>query len=251
MAITLFGAASTPTDGAAATNTTDPTVLTPPSSMVAGQLVIVYGSKRVASGAISMSNAGGQTWTQIGSTHNGSTATLSAAAFWCTFNGTWSANPSVSFSSTTCNIAVMLVFSPNTVGNIWNYSASQNLSSFASGSATPSTNGGSGGLFTPPNATAINVYVAMTDDDNTYTIQAPANGWSNTGLSAQYRNTSGTDASMAFLYQATSNNTLLGNGNYSLATNGPDGGIWGIWSFYETSPPVTNNSGFFGLMGGM
>lgn len=228
----IFGVGSTPTDGAAATNVSDPTVITEPASMLSGDLCVIYATKRVATGAISMSATGGQTWTQVGSTHNSSTATLTGAVFYCTFNGTWSAHPSVSFSSATNNIAVMIVVRPSSSTNTWSVESLEALSSFA---ASPSS---SSSTFTPSHNNNITIFFSSTDDDNTWTPSG--SGWINTGLSAQYRNTSGSDASQAFTYKINQT-TLSGAATLLESTLGNDPGIKSLYSFYEVAPAAPHS----------
>lgn len=243
MAITFFGAASVPADGASATNTADPTAFSNPpiASMTAGDLAIIYAAKRNATGTISISNTGGQSWTDVGSV-NSSGGTLTGNAFWCTFNGTWSAAPSVSFSATTNNTVVMIVFRPDGTTYTWGYdtysagtASNPSLTSFAAIASPGST------WITPPTPTHDNnITIAgwNTDDDNTWGTLTGA-GWSKTGLSAQYRNTSGSDTSQSFAYliQTTAQQTT--NVTQTELTLGNDGGLL-LWiTFYEIPPVVT------------
>lgn len=109
MAITLFGTASTPSDNG--TNTTNPTVVTPPGSMVAGQLVYLIACGANTSGDVTLDgNQGGQSWTALTQRN---TTRHRVRCFHCVFNGTWTANPSVAMPGTANNIVRMLVFSPS------------------------------------------------------------------------------------------------------------------------------------------
>ena len=58
MSITYFGSASTPADNG--TNTTNPTAVTPPGSMQAGDLVLMIAQSRDSTATLAISNAGGQ-----------------------------------------------------------------------------------------------------------------------------------------------------------------------------------------------
>jgi hypothetical protein len=61
MAITYYGSASRPADNG--TNTSNPTAVTPPGGMLAGDLVLMIAQRRASSGTLAISNAGGQSWT--------------------------------------------------------------------------------------------------------------------------------------------------------------------------------------------
>jgi len=117
MAITYFGSASTPTDNGTSTGT--PIAVTPPGSMVTGDLVVMYGYYRGTS-TITVSAAGGQFWFTMVPSATATNLTLSYAAFYCRYNGTWGTNPSLAFStsSTNCNV-IMHVFRPTAGANTW------------------------------------------------------------------------------------------------------------------------------------
>lgn len=117
MAITYFGSASTPADNGTSTGT--PKAVTPPVSMVVGDLVVMFGYYRGTS-TIAVSAAGGQTWTTLVTSSTASGPVLSTFATWCRFNGTWSTDPSLSFSTSSTNTnAVMHVFRPTSSSNTW------------------------------------------------------------------------------------------------------------------------------------
>lgn len=81
-----FGSASTPADGAATTNTADPTAVTPPTGMLEGDLVFLVGHKRLATGTLTISQAGGQSWTTLFGTDIHTTVTT-GQVFAATFDG--------------------------------------------------------------------------------------------------------------------------------------------------------------------
>jgi len=226
--MTFFGAASTPTDGASATNTADPTAVTPPGSMTSGDLVFFFGLKRNATGTIAISNAGGQTW-NTAFTHVSSTAVLTVGAFYCIFNGTWAANPSLSFSATTNNTAVMVVFRPSVrCGFVGLDSGARND---IISSAAPSAGTLTVVSWTPAYDSNVSVVVLASDDDNTWTISG--SGWTQSGLSAQYRNTSGSDTSCVFAYQIQSIAAATGQIALTQATNANDPAEIGRFTFDE------------------
>jgi hypothetical protein len=233
MAITFFGVASTPADSATATNTADPTAVTPPGSMLSGDLVVMYGQRRGA-GLPSISNAGGQSWTTLSQDISG-TATLGVTCFTCIFNGTWSVNPSISYGATTCNTAVMLVFRPSAGSKFVLDPTTNELATTANGSladfaaaASKTWNG-----YATQATSSVAVAAWFTDDDNTWGTLT-GSGWSKTSLSAQYRNTSGSDQSCTFAYNIQSSMVTLANVTQTELTLGNDGGCGHIIVFYET-----------------
>ena len=117
MAITYFGSASTPADNGTSTGT--PIAVTPPVSMVTGDLVVMFGYYRGTS-TIAVSATGGQTWSTAMASTTASGPTLSYFVTYCRYNGTWGANPSLSFSTSSTNTnVVMHVFRPTTGTNVW------------------------------------------------------------------------------------------------------------------------------------
>ena len=218
MTITLFGQASTPADNGA--NVTNPTVVTPPGSMASGDLVLLFAHSRATSGTLSMSQAGGQSWTSL-TQHN--TTTCRRRIFWCIFNNTWSANPSVTIG-TTCNTVVMLVFRP-TQG--YAFSADQALTdAVVSAPGSPFTVTITGQTIAS-NSVCIAAWACIAA--NTWGTLAGA-GWSKTGLTAQYRNTSGSDQTSSFAYFIGSGVT----GNVSQNESAGTAGASSILSFKET-----------------
>jgi hypothetical protein len=185
--ITLFGSASTPADNS--TNTADPTAVTPPASMQDGDLVVMFALARVAGLTMTISASGGQSWN---SGTQRSTTNLSMRMFWCRFNGTWGANPSVSFGSTTCNTVVMQVFRPNIVSDAWSVSAGDASNTFIGGT-TPTITG-----ITPIDNSVVTVACWGTTG-SAGTFSNPLPGWSQAGT-AQYRNTSGSGMTGAVAY---------------------------------------------------
>ena len=87
--ISYVGSSSTPVDNDG--NNTQPAVVTPPSSMESGDFVLLIEAHR--GGSPSISETGGQTWTEIGSASNN----LRTRVAYCIFNGTWAANPSIDY----------------------------------------------------------------------------------------------------------------------------------------------------------
>jgi hypothetical protein len=220
MSITYFGSASTPADNG--TNTANPTVVTPPGSMQAGDLVLMIAQSRDSTATLAISNAGGQSWTS--ETQQNQT-NCRIRLFWCRFNGTWSANPSVSFGNTNPHIVVMHVFRPSNTSSVWQVDVAQVSGNFAAPPA-PRT-------VTIPGITTIMcgalVFAAWaTADDNTWGSLTA--GWSTPG-SAQYRNTSGSDQSQTHAYRVMATAGASGNVSKNQATLGGDAGAYLIIAF--------------------
>ena len=218
MSITYFASASTPPDRSS--NTTNPTVVTPPGGMLAGDLVLMIGESRASSGTLAISSAGGQTWTS-GTQVNQTNCRI--MLFWCRFNGTWSANPSVSFGNTNQHIVVMHVFRPSNASSVWQVDVPQVSASYAAP--------GGAHTVTIPGITTITdgalVFAAWaSSDDNTW--GALTAGWSIPGL-AQYRNNSNLSQTHAYRVMATAG--ASGNVSKNQATLGGDAGAYLIIAF--------------------
>jgi len=221
MGITYFGSASTPADNG--TNTANPTAVTPPGSMRAGDLVLMIAQARASSRTLAISSTGGQAWT---SETQQNRTNCRIRLFWCRFNGTWSANPSVSMGSTNCNTVAMHVFRPSNTSSVWQIDVAQASGNFASPPAPNRT-------VTIPGITTITdgalVFAAWaTADDNTW--GSLTGGWSTPG-SAQYRNTSGSDQSQTHAYQVMTTAGASGNVSKNQLTLGGDAGRYLIIAF--------------------
>ena len=220
MSITYFGSASTPID--TGTNTTNPTVVTPPGSMLAGDLVLMIAQARTSSGTLAISNAGGQSWTS--ETQQNQT-NCRIRLFWCRFNGTWSANPSVSFGSTINHIVVMHVFRPSNTSSVWQVDVAQVSGNFAVPPVPRTVT--IPGITTITDGALVFATWASTDDNTWGSLTA---GWSTPG-SAQYRNTSGSDASQTHAYEVMAATGASGNVSKNQATLGGDAGAYLIIAF--------------------
>jgi hypothetical protein len=237
---TFFGAVGVPSDPG--TSAVSPVAFANPpiASMAAGDLVVVYAYCRNASATIDLNVSGGQNWT-LETLHNSSTATLSGRVFWCRFDGTWDAAPSFTFSSTTNTNVVMVVYRPVTSTNSWALSAASttahenSLRSFAAAANVGIPQ--DAGSYTPAQNNNVTVCFVSTDDDNTWTAAGGTTFTKITSPSAQFRNTSGSDASssVAWLFQTTASSVSAEN-VFTEATLGNDPGIIGFYIFYEYTP---------------
>lgn len=193
MPITFFGAANNPTDNGSLGGP-GPIAVTPPASMVAGDFVVLAGQCKTAED-ISVSEAGGQTWTALAHWTAISGVTDRMRLFYARFNGTWSADPSLSVPTDTDAFTVaMMVWRPSASDNLWDVDVAQvSTSAAAPGSPFDVTIAG----ITTLTDGALVLGGWASADNNSWALQT--GGWANAGL-AQYRNSLGTDQSMSFGY---------------------------------------------------
>lgn len=222
---TFFGVTSSPADNGTSTATT--ITLTPPGSMTAGDLVYVVQWQR-GTATFSIGVTGGQLWNSLTRHTDGSV--LSTQAHWARFDGSWAANPRFDFSAGTNTNALMLVFRPTSTSKLLAVDVAQATASFAAGS-TPFTKTITGHTRTKSSCVTIGVWIS-TDDNSWGSLSG--SGWSQTSLTAQYRNTSGSDMSLAAAYNIGSGAT--NNVSLNQSVNGGDAGRTAIVSFYEYDP---------------
>lgn len=195
MAITYFGSANNPLDDGSLGGP-GPITVTPPGSMVVGDLVLLVGQCKTAED-ISVAEASGQTWNALDHWTAISGKTDRIRIFWCRFSGSWGADPSLSVPTDTDAFTVTLhVFRPTTSGNTWAIDVAQVSTSNDIAPSTPFDVTITG--ITTLTDGALVVAGWATADDNTWAIQT--GGWSNIG-GAQYRNSFGTDQSHSLAYQ--------------------------------------------------
>ena len=215
--ITYFGSASTPADNG--TNTTNPTVVTPPGGMLAGDLVLMVAQVRNSSGTLSIpaAGAGGQSWTTLAQQNQ---TLCRIRLFWCIYNGTWTATPYVSFNlaGTYTITAVMHVFRPSNISSAWVVDVAQVSANFAA-PASPFT-------VTIPGITTITdaaLVFAVWASRDANTWGALTAGWYTPGL-AQYRNMSGAYQSQTHAYRIMAPAGATGDVSKNQLTLGGDAG---------------------------
>jgi hypothetical protein len=218
--IIYFGSASTPIDWGS--NNANPTAVTPPGGMLAGDLVLMIGQARANAGALTISNAGGQIWTAE-TQQNQSNCRL--RLFWCRFNGTWSANPSVSMGSASNNTVVMHVFRPSNPSSVWQVDVPQVSGNFAAPIAPFTVT--IPGINTITNGALVFATWASVDDNQWGSLTA---GWTTPG-SAQYRNMAGSDASQTHAFRIMMTSGATGNVSKNQLTLGGDAGARLIIAF--------------------
>ncbi len=218
--ITYFGSASTPVDNGS--NNANPTAITPPGGMRAGDLVLMIAQARASAGVLTISNAGGQSWTSE-TQQNQTNCRL--RLFWCRFNGVWSANPSVSFGSSACNTIVMHVFRPSNTSSVWQVDVPQVSGNYAAPPAPRTVT--IPGISTITDGALVFATWASSDDNTWGALTA---GWTTPG-SAQYRNMAGSDSSQTHAYKIMATAGASGNVSKNQVTLGGDAGAYLIIAF--------------------
>ena len=192
MTISYYGHAANPADSATVkfANPDAPLPITPPSGMATGDLVFVIVALRDLSG-LSVSNAGGQTWTSESNIQFGS---VTHRRFWCTFNGTWSANPTftAAYLGTYAKMsAVMLVFRPSG-SPTWAVDVAQTDDKLALSSPWDVTATGQ----TSVDASTVSIATWVTTNASPPVAALQTGGWTNPDSQTQWRNTNGTSTDL-------------------------------------------------------
>jgi hypothetical protein len=219
MPITFFGVSNIPADNGS--NNTTALTITPPASMVAGDLVVVYCTQR-GNGVWSVGLTGGQTWT---SNDVANSTNISLHVFYTVYNGTWDVNPRFNSSAGTNTSAQMLVFRPS-----GGFKFVTPLVLEATGAATAATI--TVGSLNHTELSTVSIASWHTADDNTWG-NLSGTGWVKTGLANQYRNLAGQDASSTFAYKIQEAAGATGTVSQQQLTLGNDLCRWTNIGFYE------------------
>ena len=227
-----FGSASSPVDNG--TNTTFVVGVTPPASMVNGDLVILIAEVRTANETVDIDNAGGQNWRLVDVALTNTLQTTKI--WWARYTGSWAADPTVVFGSAPSTTLTMHVFRPGTATNTWALDQVATSAQYAA-PGSPFSVTQTGG--TTVNAKAVAMAYFSSNDDNT---------WAQTGVTwlnptdAQYRNLGGNDMSHTMAYQLLATaGTATGDCTKRQTVNGGDAGVTALIIWYEFAP---TNRGF-------
>lgn len=216
--ISIIASASNPADNGSKAGPT--TIISPPSGLMSGDLVIIAASYRGAAN-INMAATGGQNWNAFDQMANGNV--LRSRIFFTVFNGTWSGNPSVSIGSGNLGLsAVMHVFrntDPYNPIDVWQNSGTFNSPGNPRNVQIDSFNTSSNG--------AMVLAFWFTADDNSWALQSL--DWSNIEL-AQYRNRQGSDSSISSAYKSLETPGPSGDVINRQTANGGDAGNWHVFS---------------------
>ena len=222
MSISYFASASTPVVDNG-TNTANPTPVTPPGGLLAGDLVLMMAASRTPSTfseTLAISNDGAQNWTSEAQQNQNNTK---IRLFWCRFNGAWDANPSVSFGGANVpHTVVMHVFRPSNPSSVWQVDVAQAAGNYAAP-------GGAHTVTITPGITTITdgalVFAGWaSSDNNQWGAPAPA-VWTNAGAN-QYRNSSGNQQSQTHAYRVMVTAGATGNVSKNQTTVGGDAGAY-------------------------
>lgn len=239
MPISFHGISAVPADNG--TNATATITITPPASMLQGDLVVVYLQNR-AFANFSVGVTGGQTWNFTLRSPGGAET---VGTYWATFNGTWAASPRFDFSQTTSTSAYMLVFRANSTASNWSIEQYNVLNDTTNLTKTVTS-------LTPTGNNNVSIAAFLSVDDNTWGTLTGAN-WVQTGIAAQYRNLAGNDTSAAFAYQIQTTAAPTNNVSLTQLTLGPDETMMPRATFIETTGALFSPTdpmgamGFFGL----
>ncbi len=203
-----------------------PRAITPPVVQT-GDLVVIVASYR-GTATLALSQNGGQVWTSEANTQaNGVTVRV----FWTQFNGIWSGNPAVTNTTGTAPLTVYSFGVDMAPGMYPEIDVPFLSGNHAGGTVTvPSFTTSAGAL-------ALAGWISI--DDNTWS--APTTGWSTPGNQAQWRNTNGSDGSIALAFRNMTSAGLTGSVARNQATLGPDNGVYFRMAFKATAltPPTS------------
>lgn len=228
--ITYFASSSNPADNGSLAAATVSVI--PPANMLPGDLVLMIGQRRASNITLTVSETGGQVWNSL--TALTGTTNVSPRIFWCRFNGTWSADPSVAMTAASTNSVVMHVFRPPGRNYSWAIDVNQETTAHAAAATITRT----GVTTIRPNTVTIAAW--FTADDNSWG-NLTGTDWINLDL-AQYRNLAGTDQSSTYAYQIRTTAGATGDVAKTQTANGNDATRSAIVSFY---PYRTNMPAYF------
>lgn len=229
--ITYFASASNPADNGTASGSGTVSI-TPPSSMLEGDLILVFTHSRTASNTHDIGSWGGQVWKTLSA---GSTTVSTAQTFWTRFNGSWLAGgPAFSFNTTTSTSVIMHVFRGPSTTSWWTIDVAQATSTYSAPS-TPFTVSRTGQ--TTVADTTVTVAAWYSVDDNTWG-NISGTGWVVTG-DAQYRNLAGSDNSASFAHKLQTAQAATGNVSKQQTALGGDAGQTSIVTFRCSRTPRT------------
>jgi len=211
--ISHFASASNPADPGS--NNVRITAVTYPLNMQAGDLVLMIAQQRSTGTDFAISQAGGQSWTaETAQSQTNCTIKL----FWCRFNGTWTANPSVDFGISAPNTLVMHVFRPSKANVMWQVDVPQASANFPA-PGLPNYTVTIPGITTITNGALVFATWASRDNNRWGSLTAE---WTTPG-SAQYRNMSGSQQSQTHAFRIMATAGATGNVSKNQSTTGGGG----------------------------
>ena len=232
---TYHGSASDPADNGSGAEPRTSTI-TPPASMVTGDLVVVVIVDGLSTAPdSSVLTTGGQTWSaRVDMTGANN---IDYQMFWCQYNGTWSVNPAFTIAAHSGTIpvtVVMHVFRPDAAGT---WSVDQALTGGAEVSASPVVITG------VTNTKKDTVTLAGTGIRASVATwgSVSGSGWVATGT-AQYRNTNGTDSTCTFAHRLSAASGASGDVSITPSAAAAGASFIASWSNERTPPTITPNT---------
>lgn len=206
----------------------------PPLGMREGDLIyLTCQIQNAASGNMTISNAGGQTWNGTATEATGNDQSLKG--FWARFNGTWSANPSVASAALSgtqpFSVQAHVVRPPNS-GFRWVENVAFAGATYAAPSS-PFTVTITGQTTTLPDAVTFATFCAADDVEWNSNSQGSLMAYRQ---NIELRNLAGGDQSISTLLKLMPAVGATGNFSFNQFTNGPDAGVTGIVSFAAIPP---------------
>lgn len=205
-------------------------VITPPSGMVTGDLVIIGGvGGGTSANVISQSELGGQSWTALlDDTATGSN-NMQGAWWFCEYDGTWDANPSIAVAALSGSVASGAMLHVFRGATSWAVDVAMTKQAFTA-STTPSITAQNPVANDTVSFACWTVRIA-----NTWTAVGGAN-WHILGTS-QYRNTGGSDCSSAFAYIYVADGATPAN--VTRTQSASNAGLSFIGTLKGTVPPTS------------
>ena len=259
MAITLFGTTSTPADNGAQAGP-GPVAVTPPASMLAGDLPFLVGLYRdvdvggntgipnLFNGSNVAAEHGGQRWSSAQPVFKEAVEPFLTFkvhyAGWTGFNGAWAANPSLTVDTGVEALsAVMPVFRPTSAGKRW----VPNIGPVTANFAAPT---GPNFTVTVPSITTLTKHGSQSHVILAGVATGDANTWGNisgTGWTfiGHFRNLNcaSPDQSLALMYKIQTASGASLDVTLDQLTLGGDAGVSFIMAMTEVDAPVAAAAG--------
>jgi hypothetical protein len=238
-AITFFGISNCPADGSAHNSATGIAYsCTPPSSMVAGDMVIAVATQYEPSFALSNSTTGGQTWSVIGTADYSNGYSMLTEYYCAIFTGTWSGDPSFVSSASYGGFAMsvdLIVYRPGAGKQL---SCTPDVAlTYGQYNVTTSTITITGQT---PTASASVVTLAAWRWADAETMSGLTAGWTTRGVDDDILNSAGGTIGRSFADKIQS--SAGATGNVTLTASAMPAAVTSIVTFKETT--AAGGSGF-------
>jgi hypothetical protein len=222
----MFGAISAVGDAHSGADNTDngagvtgPTATLTPVTSQAGDLILCWMVYRADSKTWTISDAAGQNWHRYPTQQSNASTSVSAALFWCIFNGTWGGSGAPIFTVTSGTSGVNLLMT--VLRGVDNAYPLDELPTFGFDDVAGST------LATGAYSTLVDgcwaLFFGASRDDNTWTVDNTFVTFSGAG-NIYWRELSGSDNSIAWCKKTITSAGAVGVTTLTQASLGADGG---------------------------